>query len=47
LSQLEEFFGRVQVFGADLAFVRYCQKECPSEHMEQILASMARNRGLN
>jgi hypothetical protein len=24
---LEEFFGRVQVFGTDLALARYCQKE--------------------
>jgi len=26
---LEEFFGRVQVFGTDLALTKYCQKERP------------------
>ena len=39
---LEEFFGRVQVFGTDLALVKYCQKEGPSERADQPTAEMVR-----
>jgi hypothetical protein len=39
---LEEFFGRVQVFGTDLALVKYCQKEGPSERADQPAAEMVR-----
>jgi hypothetical protein len=44
---LEEFFGRVQSFGDTLALAKYCQKEWPSERIDQIVASMVRNRGIN
>jgi hypothetical protein len=27
---LEEFFGRVQIFGDTLTLAKYCQKMCPS-----------------
>jgi hypothetical protein len=44
---LEEFFGRVQIFGTELALAKYCQKKWPSEREKQALAEMVRNRGLN
>jgi hypothetical protein len=44
---LEEFFGRVQIFGHELAFAKYCQKEWPSASADQAVAEMVRNRGLN
>ena len=44
---LEEFFGCVQIFGDELTLAKYCQKEWPTERMDQIVASMVRNRGLN
>jgi hypothetical protein len=44
---LEEFFGHVQIFGDELTLAKYCQKEWPTERMDQIVASMVRNRGLN
>jgi hypothetical protein len=45
ISCLEELFARVQVFGTELALAKYCQKEWPSEKMDQGVAEM--KRGLN
>jgi len=45
ISCLEELFARVQVFGTELALAKCCQKEWPSEHMDQAVAEM--KRGLN
>jgi hypothetical protein len=42
ISCLEELFARVQVFGTELALAKYCQKEWPSEHMDQVVAEMKR-----
>jgi hypothetical protein len=38
---------KVQIFGNELAFGKYCQKEWPSPKLDQIVADMVRNRGLN
>jgi hypothetical protein len=43
---LEEFFGRVQIFGNELTLAKYCQKERPSEGGKQAVDEMVRNRGL-
>jgi hypothetical protein len=45
ISCLEELFARVQVFGTELALAKYCQKEWPSEEMDQAIAEL--KRGLN
>jgi hypothetical protein len=45
ISCLEDHFARVQVFGTELALAKYCQKEWPSEHTDQVIAEM--KRGLN
>jgi len=37
----------VQIFGDELAFAKYCQKESPNENIDRVVASIARNRGLN
>jgi hypothetical protein len=39
---LEEFCGRVQIFGTELTLAKYYQKEWSSDVTE-----MVRNRGLN
>jgi hypothetical protein len=44
---LEEFFGRVQIFGDELTRGKYCQKERPTERGNQVVAEMVRSRGLN
>jgi hypothetical protein len=44
---LEESFGRVQIFGTELAPAKYLQKECPSEHADRAVSEMLRKRGLN
>jgi hypothetical protein len=44
---LEEFFGRVQIFGDELTLAKYCQKERPTERGNQVVAEMVRSRGLN
>jgi hypothetical protein len=44
---LEIHFGRVQIFGDELAFAKYCQKERPDERMNQVVAGIISNRGLN
>jgi hypothetical protein len=44
---LEEFFGRVQIFGTELALAKYLQQMWPSEQGRQAVAEMVRNRGLN
>ena len=44
---LEEFFGRVQIFGSELTQANYCQKEWPSERGNQAVSEMVRNRALN
>jgi hypothetical protein len=43
----EEFFGRVQIFGDALTLAKYCQKEWPSESIDQLVAEIVRGRGLN
>jgi hypothetical protein len=45
ISCLEDHFARVQVFGTELALAKYCQREWPSEEMDQVIAEM--KRGLN
>jgi hypothetical protein len=44
---LEEFFGCVQIFGDSLTLAKYCQREWPSSKLDQIVADMVRERGLN
>jgi hypothetical protein len=44
---LVEFFGRVQIFGDELAFAKCCQKEWPDERINQVVAGIIRKRGLN
>jgi hypothetical protein len=44
---LETYFGRVHIFGDELAFAKYCQKEWPNENIDRVVASIVRNRGLN
>lgn len=44
---LETHFGRVQIFGNELTFAKYCQKEWPDEHMKQVVAGIIHKRGLN
>jgi hypothetical protein len=44
---LEEFFGRVQVFGNELTLAKYCQEEWPSEGIGRLVADLMRTRGLN
>ena len=44
---LEEFFGRVQIFGSELTLAKYCQKEWPSERGNQAVAEIVRNRAVN
>ena len=44
---LEEFFGRVQIFGNELTLAKYCQKEWPGERANQAVNEMVRNRRLN
>jgi hypothetical protein len=38
ISSLEELFARVQIFGTELALAKYCQKEWPSEEIDQAVA---------
>jgi hypothetical protein len=47
IASLEDVFARVQVFGTELALAKYCQKEWPSERVDQAVAEMVRNRRLN
>jgi hypothetical protein len=47
IVSLEDFFGRVQVFGDGLTLAKYCQKKWASELGRQAVAQMVRNRGLN
>jgi hypothetical protein len=44
---LEEFFGRVQIFGDTLTLAKYCQKMCPSERANQAATEMVRNYRLD
>jgi hypothetical protein len=44
---LEEFFGRVQIFGDDLTLAKYGAKEWPNPELNQMVADMVRRRGLN
>jgi hypothetical protein len=39
IACLEELFARVQIFGTELALAKYCQKEWPSEEMDQAVWS--------
>jgi hypothetical protein len=43
---LEEFFGRVQIFGSELAFAKYCRNEWPDERINQVVAGIINKRGL-
>lgn len=47
IMTLETHFGRVQIFGDELAFAKYCQKEWPDERMNQVVAGIISKRGLN
>jgi hypothetical protein len=40
ILSLEKPFGRVQIFGDELAFAKYCQKEWLDERADQALAEM-------
>jgi hypothetical protein len=42
---LEEFFGRVQIFGNELTIAKYCQKEWPSERADQAVSEVVRRAG--
>jgi hypothetical protein len=44
---LEEFFGRVQIFGDRLTLAKYCQKKWPCERGKQAIEELMRSRGLN
>jgi hypothetical protein len=44
---LETHFGRVQIFGDELAFTKYCQKEWPSDSINKVVAGLISRRGLN
>lgn len=43
----ETHFDRVRIFGNELAFAKYCQKEWPDERMNQVVAGIIRKRRLN
>jgi hypothetical protein len=47
IMALETHFCRVQIFSSELAFVKYCQKEWPSEGINQVVAGLISKRGLN
>ena len=47
IMALETHFGRVQIFGDELAFGKYVQKEWPNGKMDRVVANIIRNRGLN
>jgi hypothetical protein len=47
IVSLEDFFGRVQLFGDGLTLAKYCQKEWPGEKIDQLVADVIRSRGLN
>jgi hypothetical protein len=42
---LEPLFVRVQIFGGELAFAKFCQKEWPSENVDRVVAGIVRKRG--
>ena len=44
---LETHFGRGQIFSNELAFAKYCQKEWPSDSINQAVAGVISRRGLN
>ena len=44
---LEEFFGRVQIFGTELAMAKHCQDKWPSKRMNQAVADLISARRLN
>jgi hypothetical protein len=43
---LEEFFGRVQIFGDRLTLAKYCQKEWPSDGIDRLVTDLMRSLGL-
>jgi hypothetical protein len=52
IMALETYFGRVQIFGDELEFAKYCQKQWTAERADQAVAEtvqpvaeMVRNRG--
>jgi hypothetical protein len=50
-SSLSEGHGTAEMlnalFGDELAFAKYCQKEWPTENVDRVVASVVRNRWLN
>jgi hypothetical protein len=42
---LEEFFGRVQIFGDTLTLAKYCQ--WPSDGIDRLVTDLMRSRRLN
>jgi hypothetical protein len=40
IMALEQLFGRVQIFGDELAFAEYCQKEWPNETINEVVAGI-------
>jgi hypothetical protein len=47
ICSLEEYFGRVQIFGNALAFAKYCDKQWPAEQFNKVVSTIMRERGLN
>jgi len=47
IMALDTDFGRVQTFTEEPAFANYCQKEWPSQRMDQLVANIMRKHGLN
>jgi hypothetical protein len=45
ISCLEDLFARVQIFGTELALAKYCRKEWPDEHMNQVVAGSLASAG--
>jgi hypothetical protein len=44
---LEPCFARVQIFGDELAFAKYCQGQWPSDAMNKVVSNIIQARGLN
>jgi hypothetical protein len=47
IMALETGFARVQIFGDELAFAKYCQKQWRDERINQVVAGIIRKRTLN
>jgi hypothetical protein len=44
---LEPLFARVQIFGDELAFAKYCQGQWPSDAINKVVSDIIKARGLN